>query len=152
MAEEKTVFPEMTEQELKQLAILQEQLKKEAELRARTAAEAEKEIAEMLAKGGNTLVSRETLTSFLYTASQIDDNNEEAKAAELTSFIKALLRAGVYDSVENAQENGVPEGTFVIIDDPNTEETEFTIAVVTAYVVEEKVAEEVAAKALAEEA
>ncbi len=54
----------------------------------------------------------------------------EAKAAELTALLESLLVYGVYPSVADAASDGVPAGTFVIIDDPETPATEFSVQIV----------------------
>lgn len=84
------------------------------------------------------LVNEKNLASFLYTSSKVQLNDSSAKAAELTAFIEALLRPGIYPSVGEAYEEGVPVGTFIIVDDPNTDATEFKIEVVTEPVLTEE--------------
>ena len=41
-----------------------------------------------------------------------------------------LLNAGVYRSVQDAYEDGVPVGAFVVIDDPETPELEYNVQIV----------------------
>ena len=54
----------------------------------------------------------------------------EAKAAELTKLVQGLLAYGIYPSVKDAAANGVPAGTFIIVDDPKTPEKEFSVQIV----------------------
>jgi hypothetical protein len=46
----------------------------------------------------------------LYTASP------QAKAAELTRLLRGLLDLGIWSSTQEAFSNGVPAGTFVLVD------------------------------------
>ena len=151
MAEEIT-SPEMSAEDLKNLERMLANQREQAAFQLKSAEEAAKEIEKMLATGGNTLVTKYNLNNFLFETTQTEDKDVVVKAAELTLFLKALLRPGIYDSVESAILDRVPEGTFIIIDDPNTDETEFLIEVVPYYDVEESGAEEAEAKALAEAA
>jgi hypothetical protein len=57
----------------------------------------------------------------------------EAKAKELTRLLKKLLASGIWKSAKDAAVGGVPTGTFIIVDDPNTAETDFTVEVVPYY-------------------
>jgi hypothetical protein len=57
----------------------------------------------------------------------------EAKAKELTKLFKNLLASGVWESAEDAALDGVPAGTFIIVDDPKTQETDFTVEIVSYY-------------------
>ena len=57
----------------------------------------------------------------------------EAKAKELTKLFKNLLASGIWESAEDAAIDGVPTGTFIIVDDPDTIETDFTVEVVPYY-------------------
>jgi hypothetical protein len=98
----------------KEFAEKEEQLKKDAE--------------ELITV--ETLVNEENLASLLYTSSKVELKDSQAKAAELTAFIEALLRPGIYSSVADALEEGLPIGTFIIVDDPRTDEKEFKIQVV----------------------
>jgi hypothetical protein len=83
------------------------------------------------------------VSSLVYVTSDVTVNEPaEAKAAELTTLLKALLSVGIYDSVESAQKKGVFPGTFILVDDPETEEEEFTIQVVGDYVSEEALREQ----------
>lgn len=78
------------------------------------------------------------VSSLVYITSDITVNETaEAKAAELTTLLKSLLSVGIYDSVASAQKKGVPPGTFILVDDPETDETEFTIEIVSDYTSEE---------------
>jgi len=98
----------------KEFAEKEEQLKKDAE--------------ELITV--ETLVNEENLASLLYTSSKVELKDSQTKAAELTAFIEALLRPGIYSSVTDALEEGLPIGTFIIVDDPRTDEREFKIQVV----------------------
>jgi hypothetical protein len=148
MAEEIT-SPEMSAEDLKNLERMLANQREQAAFQLKSAEEAAKEIEKMLATGGNTLVTKYNLNNFLFETTQTEDKDVVVKASELTLFLKALLRPGIYDSVESAILDRVPEGTFIIIDDPNTDETEFLIEVVPYYDVEERGAEEAEAKAKA---
>lgn len=57
----------------------------------------------------------------------------EAKAAELTELLKSLLVYGVFSSAIEAAAEGVPAGTFIIVDDPATPATDFTVEIVPLY-------------------
>jgi hypothetical protein len=83
------------------------------------------------------VVNTENISSYVYKTSQIFANASTVEE-ELTSLIKSLLSVGVYDSIESAQTNNVPAGTFVIIDDPETEEKDFQVKVVPDYTSEEE--------------
>jgi hypothetical protein len=54
----------------------------------------------------------------------------EAKAVELTRLLKGLLANGIYENVLDAAKKGVPTGTFIIVDNPETPEQEFTVEIV----------------------
>jgi hypothetical protein len=117
----------LSEEELADLAKkLEEKNKKEEERRREELKKAEEELRTI-----ETLVNESSLPSMLYTSSKIQLSDATAKAAELTAFIEALLRPGIFTSVSEAYDDGVPVGTFIIVDDPNTDETEFKIEVVT---------------------
>lgn len=145
MAEE-ILSPVMSEEDLKNLELMLANQREQAAFQLKSAEEAAKDIEKMLATQGNTLVTKYNLNNFLFETFQTEDKDVVVKAAELTLFLKALLRPGIYDSVESAQLDGIPEGTFIIIDDPNTNETEFLIEAVPYYAVEERRVEEVEAK------
>ena len=55
-----------------------------------------------------------------------------SQAAALTTILESLLLIGVFTSVEQAYKLGVAVGTFVVIDDPETPEQEFSVQVVRA--------------------
>lgn len=57
----------------------------------------------------------------------------QAKATELTKLLKGLLSSGVWGSAREAAESGVPTGTFIIVDDPNTAAQDFQVEVVPFY-------------------
>ena len=56
--------------------------------------------------------------------------SSERQAAELTKIVSALLNVGIYPSLEAAYTDGVPVGTFVIVDDPKTPDRDFLVEVV----------------------
>ena len=45
-------------------------------------------------------------------------------------LLKGLLANGIYQNVLEAAEKGVPTGTFIIVDNPETPEQEFTVEIV----------------------
>jgi hypothetical protein len=75
-------------------------------------------------------VNIKNVSSYVNIISQIFLDNPGAKEAELTTLFKCLLSAGIYESINAAVLQGVPKGTFVIIDDPKTPELDFDIKVV----------------------
>ena len=79
------------------------------------------------------LLTVDNVASLVFNSAKLTVDNSEVKAVELTTLVAALLRPGIYDSIERAQEKGVPAGTFIIIDDPETPEYEFNIQIVPAY-------------------
>lgn len=93
-------------------------------------------------KPGDFLVNTVNLSSFVHLSSSIQFTDNNAKAAELTALVEALLKPGIYPSVAEAYEEGVPVGTFILVDDPNTDEKEFTVKVVTEPVLDETLIEE----------
>lgn len=78
-----------------------------------------------------TLLSVDTIVPKVYFLSQYGVSVEK-QTAELTTILQSLLSTGVFESVQAAFENGVPVGTFVIIDDPNTPDKDFSVQVVYA--------------------
>lgn len=52
------------------------------------------------------------------------------KAAELTKLMQGLLVWGIWKDVKDAALSGVPAGTFIIVDDPNTPDQDFTVQIV----------------------
>ena len=54
----------------------------------------------------------------------------EAKAAELTKLVQGLLAYGIWKDVKEAALSGVPAGTFIIVDDPNTPAQDFSVQIV----------------------
>lgn len=76
------------------------------------------------------------VASMVYNTAKLEVADPEIKAVELTTLLKTLLSVGIYDSVDSAQKDGIPGGTFIIVDDPNTPETEFTIEIVPMYYME----------------
>lgn len=113
-----------------QLAELAQKLEAEKNEKYKEQVEQLKKDVEEL-KTSETLVNEDNLATLLYTCSKVQLNDPLAKAAELTAFIESLLRPGIYSSTGEAYEQGVPVGTFIIIDDPNTDEREFKVEVVT---------------------
>jgi hypothetical protein len=86
--------------------------------------------AELAKKSVSVTVNTITPTVYLtgdYSAAP------EAKAKELTKLFKNLLASGIWESAEDAAIDGVPTGTFIIVDDPDTIETDFTVEVVPYY-------------------
>lgn len=142
-----------------QLAELAQKLEAEKNEKYKEQVEQLKKDVEEL-KTSETLVNEDNLATLLYTCSKVQLNDSLAKAAELTAFIESLLRPGIYPSSAQAYEEGVPVGTFIIVDDPNTDEREFKVEVVTEpFAIEGdeikepvKKAEEEAAKPLSPEA
>lgn len=57
----------------------------------------------------------------------------KTKAKELTVLMQNLLSNGVWESAQDAAIKGVPAGTFIIVDDPNTPEQDFTVEIVPAF-------------------
>lgn len=74
-------------------------------------------------------LSVDTIVPQVYSLSQYGVSQAQ-QAAELTKIVSALLSIGVYPSIEMAFAKGVPVGTFVIIDNPETPEQDFLVAVV----------------------
>lgn len=114
----------------KELADLAKKFEEEREELYKKAEEESKKAEEEL-KTSETLVNEDNLATLLYTSSKLQVKDSAAKAAELTAFIEALLRPGIYPSVGQAYEEGVPVGTFIIVDDPKSDEREFKVEVVT---------------------
>ena len=61
------------------------------------------------------------------------NTNGQTKAKELTALVQGLLAYGVWKAAKDAAASGVPAGTFIIVDDPNTPEQDFTVQIVPAY-------------------
>jgi hypothetical protein len=76
----------------------------------------------------NTL-SVDTIVPSVYTIGQYSTTADQ-KAAQLTTLLQDLLSLGVFNSMEIAFSKGVPVGTFIVVDDPETPETEFSVQVV----------------------
>lgn len=83
-------------------------------------------------------VNVDNISALVFNSAKLTVENPEIKTAELTALLAALLRPGIYSSTEEAQKRGVPVGTFIIVDDPETPETEFTIKIVPPYIAVEK--------------
>jgi hypothetical protein len=76
-----------------------------------------------------TGVTAKTITPTVFITGQCQAN-PEAKAAELTRLMQNLLAYGVFPNVAEAVKRGVPAGTYVVIDDPETPEDDFTVQIV----------------------
>ena len=74
-------------------------------------------------------ITVDTIVPQVYVLLQYSTTGDE-KAAALTEILKGLLSLGVYPSVDMAYLRGVPVGTFVVIDDPETPETDYSVQVV----------------------
>ena len=132
-------------------AAAEEQLKLEEQVRKQveeTLAQQAKYEAEQLKRALNAaeqayeedvLVNTDNISSLVFNSAKIAVEDANVKALELTSLLNALLRPGIYDSIASAQKDLIPPGTFIIVDDPNTDEKEFTIEIVPLYYVEEEV-------------
>jgi len=70
-----------------------------------------------------------TITPAVFLTGQYNAK-PEAKAAELTRLMEALLAYGIWKDVKEAALSGVPAGTFIIVDDPNTDVNDFTVQIV----------------------
>jgi hypothetical protein len=55
-----------------------------------------------------------------------------SQAAALTTILQNLLSLGVYESIDAAYSKGIPVGTFVIVDNPETPDKDFSVEVVQA--------------------
>ena len=74
-------------------------------------------------------VTTRTITPTVFITGQYGVN-PEAVATELTRLMQQLLAYGVFPSAIEAAKKGVPTGTFVVIDDPETPDIEFSVEVV----------------------
>jgi hypothetical protein len=74
-------------------------------------------------------VTNNTITGRVYLTAQLSSTAED-KAAELSILMQELLAYGVYESALDAAREGVPTGTFVVIDNPITPEGDFSVEVV----------------------
>jgi hypothetical protein len=74
----------------------------------------------------------------VYRTSRVALNDGNIKAKELSNLLQKLISVGIYESLEEAILAEVPAGTFVVIDDPNTDIREFTVEMVPSYVIELK--------------
>jgi len=72
----------------------------------------------------------------VYRTSRLALNDGNVKARELTNLLQKLISVGIYESLDEAISNRVPAGTFIIIDDPNTDIREFVIEMIPPYVVD----------------
>jgi hypothetical protein len=77
----------------------------------------------------NPGVTIKTITPTVFLTGQYQVS-AEAKAAELTRLMKALLANGVFQSVLEAAQRGVPAGTYVVVDNPATPVEEFSVQIV----------------------
>ena len=78
----------------------------------------------------DNVLNARNVSAGVYNTSKVRETNPSAKALELTLLIKKLLSAGIYESIDDAVRQGVPVGTFVIIDDPKTPKLDFDVKVV----------------------
>ena len=76
-------------------------------------------------------ISVDTVVPQVFFLSQYSTTGAQ-KAAELTNIIQSILNLGIYPSMDSAYEKGIPVGTFVLIDDPETPEKDFSVQVVYA--------------------
>jgi hypothetical protein len=74
-------------------------------------------------------VSVKTITPSVYITG-LYTGNAQAKAAELTRLMQNLLAFGIWESALDAAKKGVPAGTFIIVDDPETAPEDFTVQIV----------------------
>jgi hypothetical protein len=70
------------------------------------------------------------VSSSVYNTSKVRAVDASIKARELSVLVQKLLSAGIYESIDDAVKQGVPAGTFVIIDDPKTPDFDFDVKVV----------------------
>ncbi len=82
-----------------------------------------------------TLLSVDTIVPKVYFLSQYGIKSTQ-QAAELTTILQSLLGIGVFKTIDDAYRSGIPVGTFVIIDDPETPDLDFSVQVVYATVAE----------------
>jgi len=73
-----------------------------------------------------------TITPAVYLTSEYSAS-PQAKAAELTKLIQNLFSAGVWDSAQEAAENGIPTGTFIVVNNPDTPVEDFKVEIVPFY-------------------
>ena len=74
-------------------------------------------------------VTTRTITPTVFLTGQYQVN-AETKAVELTRLMQSLLVSGVFPNALAAVEKGVPAGTYVVIDDPETPEEDFSVQIV----------------------
>lgn len=82
-----------------------------------------------MATENRTGVTIKTITPTVFLTGQYQVS-AEAKAAELTRLMQALLANGVFQSVLDAAREGVPAGTYVVVDNPLTPVEEFSVQIV----------------------
>jgi hypothetical protein len=73
-----------------------------------------------------------TITPAVYLTGEYSAS-PQAKAAELTKLLQNLLSTGVWDSAQKAAISGIPTGTFVVVDNPDTPAGDFQVEVVPFY-------------------
>jgi len=76
------------------------------------------------------ILTIDNISAQVYTINKLFVENNDSKALELTNLLRMLLNAGVYRSVQDAYEDGVPVGAFVVIDDPETPDLEYNVQIV----------------------
>jgi hypothetical protein len=74
-------------------------------------------------------VTARTITPTVFITGQYGVNPETV-ATELTRLMQQLLVYGVFPNITAAIEDGVPAGTYVVIDDPKTPPNEFSVQIV----------------------
>ena len=74
-------------------------------------------------------ITVKTITPAVYLTGDYNAN-PQAKAKELTKLIDGLLVTGIWTSALEAAMNNIPAETFIIVDDPDTPELEFSVQIV----------------------
>jgi len=75
------------------------------------------------------LLNKSNITPLVFQTSRYAASNA-LKTAELTKLFTSLLSVGIWKSATDAAKEGVPAGTYIIVDDPKTPEQDFTVQVV----------------------
>lgn len=71
-----------------------------------------------------------TITPAVFVTGQYE-SRPDAKAAELTKLMNGLLAPGIWKSKEEAFFAGIPVGTFILVDNPDTDIKDFKVEIVT---------------------
>jgi hypothetical protein len=74
-------------------------------------------------------LTNNNITGLVYITGQLSSTAEE-KAKEISILMQSLLSYGIFLNVMDAAKNGIPTGTFVIINDPSTPAQDFSVEVV----------------------